>query len=46
MIEIETNRFLLKKVIMEDAKAIFEILSDKDVIKNLNMAIYTKFSFE
>lgn len=40
MKNIETKRFILRKVEYEDKLNIFEILSDKDVIKNLNMTIH------
>lgn len=40
MNKIETNRFVLRKVNENDEIDIFEILSDKDVIKNLNMKIH------
>lgn len=37
MENIETKRYILRKVNQEDAKDIFEILSDEEVIKSLNM---------
>ena len=40
MESIETKRYVLRKLIQEDAKDIFEILSDEEVIKNLNMKIH------
>lgn len=40
MEKIETNRFILRKVVKEDKEEIFKILSDEDVIQNLNMDIH------
>ena len=40
MEKIETNRFYLRKVIKEDAKEIFKILSDESFIQNLNQDIH------
>lgn len=40
--DIKTNRYLLRKVIKEDAEEIFEILSNPKVIENLNMNLHTK----
>lgn len=40
MENIETNRFLLRKVTIEDAENIFKILSNPKVISNLNMDIH------
>lgn len=40
MQEIITDRYILKKVNKEDAPYIFEILSDEQVITNLNMNIH------
>jgi ribosomal-protein-alanine N-acetyltransferase len=37
--EIETNRFLLKKVERKYIENIFKILSDREVIENLNMKL-------
>ena len=37
---IETNRFVLRKINEDDTSDIFEILSDKDVIENLNMKLH------
>lgn len=37
---VETERFILRKVELDDAKSIYNILSDKDVILNLNMEIH------
>lgn len=42
MENIETNRFILRKVNKEDAIDIFEILSDKETIENLNMGIHNE----
>lgn len=40
MQEIITDRYILRKVNKEDAHSIFEILSDEQVITNLNMNIH------
>lgn len=40
MKNIETNRFILRKVNENDKIDIFEILNDKEVVKNLNMTIH------
>ena len=40
MNKIVTDRFFLRQVVIEDEKEIFKILSDKDVVKNLNMQIH------
>lgn len=37
---VETERFILRKVELDDVKSIYNILSDKDVILNLNMEIH------
>ena len=44
MEKIETKRFILRKVEEKDAEYIFKILSDKDVIENLNMDIHKNIS--
>lgn len=44
MEKIETKRFILRKVEVNDAEYIFKILSDKDVIENLNMDIHKNIS--
>ena len=44
MEKIETKRFILRKVEENDAEYIFKILSDKDVIENLNMDIHKSIS--
>ena len=44
MENIETKRFILRKVEVNDAEYIFKILSDKDVIENLNMDIHKNIS--
>ena len=41
MREIETNRFILRKVKFEDSVKIYNILSNERVIDNLNMDIHT-----
>lgn len=38
---INTKRYILRKVEKEDCDAIYKILSDKDVIENLNMNLHT-----
>lgn len=40
MKKIETKRFILRKVKLEDAEKIYNILSNKNVISNLNMDIH------
>ena len=40
MKEIITDRYMLRKVKKEDAQYVFEILSDEQVITNLNMNIH------
>lgn len=40
MKQVETERFILRKVNIKDAKEIFSILSDEKVVKNLNMEIH------
>ena len=42
MVEIETNRFILRKVQISDAERIYGILSNKNVIENLNMSLQEK----
>jgi len=37
---IETKRYILREINKSDEKEVFEILSDKEVIKNLNMKIH------
>lgn len=44
MENIETKRYILRKVEENDAEYIFKILSDKDVIENLNMDIHKNIS--
>lgn len=39
---IKTNRYLLRKIVKEDVKDIFEILSNPKVIENLNMELHNK----
>jgi len=40
MKEIETDRCILRKVNIKDEKNVYDILSDEDVIENLNMTIH------
>lgn len=40
MRKLETDRFILRKVELEDAQNIYGILGDEDVILNLNMDIH------
>lgn len=40
MREIETNRFILRKIKYDDTEKIYKILSNKKVIENLNMDIH------
>ena len=40
MEQVETERFILRKVDIEDAEEIFSILSDEKVVENLNMEIH------
>lgn len=40
MRKLETNRFILRKVELEDTQNIYGILSDEDVVLNLNMDIH------
>lgn len=42
MRKIETKRFILRKVELEDSISIYKILSNESVICNLNMDIHTK----
>lgn len=42
MKKIETKRFILREVKKEDAEKIYKILSNKNVIANLNMSIHEK----
>lgn len=40
MYNIETKRFFLSKIMMEDADEVFKILSNPNIIANLNMEIH------
>lgn len=40
MYNIETKRFLLSKIMMEDADEVFKILSNPNIIANLNIEIH------
>lgn len=40
--EIETNRLFLRQTLMEDKKNIYKLLSDEEVVKNLNLTIHSK----
>lgn len=37
MKEIKTNRFILRKISLDDINDVYEILSDKEIVKHLNM---------